>query len=425
MHEIRLCLFLFLLVPLLGSCFPPSSLAAGPSLESGPGLAAALLSKGDCEAARTAFLALASPRGPLVVAGVQEAFGQPCSVDKAKNLPRSFEAVALAERDKLVEAAALFEALAREGDRPAALMSLDFSLAGNKTAPNPAPPPGLAQAQEDYQAWRYDTAMPVIRRFADQGDPVACFLLGRDFLWGVSGKRDVTQATTWFERAAAQGHPRAKVMLAFLLGEERGLARDKERSSALLRQAMAQGDGDAYHEMGRLLVKESPDDLPPLAIFYFGQSAQQGFTWSMYGLAMFLEESGLPALLPKAAHWLVQTAEIGYPQACRHLAEMYETGRVVPQDFERAAYWYGQCTNNRYEALAKYRLALLYRDGRGVLQDLAEAFYWSHLAAMHGQAEAQELDKELEARLSPETLAAARRRAEKWTPSPPGPWAWR
>ncbi len=67
-------------------------------------------------------------------------------------------------------------------------------------------------------------------------------------------------------------------------------------------------------------------------------------------------------------------------------------------------------------------LGLIYQDGRGVPQDYVEAHLWFNLAAAQSSGEDRERNvnnrDDLAARMTPEQIADAQRRAREWTPTP-------
>ena len=74
-----------------------------------------------------------------------------------------------------------------------------------------------------------------------------------------------------------------------------------------------------------------------------------------------------------------------------YLGRMYAdgglVGRRVPQDDERAAWWFRQAAEQGY-AEAQHSLGDMYATARGVPQDDAEAVNWYRKAAEQGLAEA-------------------------------------
>ena len=82
-------------------------------------------------------------------------------------------------------------------------------------------------------------------------------------------------------------------------------------------------------------------------------------------------------------------AEKGNGEAAFNLAVMYEEGRGVTQDLEKAVVWYERAMAKSYIE-AYYRQGLLYEEGRGVTQDLEKAVQLYDKASVHGLKTAQE-----------------------------------
>ena len=89
-----------------------------------------------------------------------------------------------------------------------------------------------------------------------------------------------------------------------------------------------------------------------------------------------------------AAREFKALAEAGDAGAQASLGYLYYAGEGVPQDYERAVFWYGKAAvqGNRD---AQYNLAVAYAFGEGVAQDLAEAALWYRRAAQQGHTLAQ------------------------------------
>lgn len=95
------------------------------------------------------------------------------------------------------------------------------------------------------------------------------------------------------------------------------------------------------------------------------------------------------ASLPTAMQKLENQALAGVPEAQHDLAAIYTAGRGgVPQNFEKAAFWFREAANSKV-ANASYNLGVLYHQGLGVEKDLDRALYWYREAAKLGHPEAQ------------------------------------
>ncbi len=93
--------------------------------------------------------------------------------------------------------------------------------------------------------------------------------------------------------------------------------------------------------------------------------------------------------LPDSFKNLETQAISGNAEAQHDLAVVYTAGRPdVPQNFERAAYWFTKASNQGI-ANARYNLGVLYHQGLGVEQNLGKAIDWYKQAAQLGHSEAQ------------------------------------
>lgn len=119
-----------------------------------------------------------------------------------------------------------------------------------------------------------------------------------------------------------------------------------------------------------------------------------------------------------AADIYKRLADKGDPRAQNELGFLYSVGQGVPQDFKIAAAWYQQAADQGY-APALLHLAGLYESGRGVAKNLIEAHKYFDLTRRlarkpsHRQIASSRLAA-LAARLTPDQLTAARRRACQW-----------
>jgi hypothetical protein len=116
-----------------------------------------------------------------------------------------------------------------------------------------------------------------------------------------------------------------------------------------------------------------------------------------------------PALLAKA--------QAGNPDAEFDVAYDYATGKGLPRDLTKAAFWFRKAAELG-DAGAQYKLALLYNTGNGVPQDYAEGYFWADLAASGMQGTMQEYAAQLRdktvSELTKTVLLQTQERARAW-----------
>jgi TPR repeat protein len=86
----------------------------------------------------------------------------------------------------------------------------------------------------------------------------------------------------------------------------------------------------------------------------------------------------------------IETASFaGNPEAQHDLAALYTAGQDgVPQDFERAVFWFGE-SGHENVANARYNLGVLYQQGLGTLKNMERAIAMYQSAALLGHPEAR------------------------------------
>ena len=154
-------------------------------------------------------------------------------------------------------------------------------------------------------------------------------------------------------------------------------------------------------------------------------AAERGSPHAQYGVGFLylFGRMGAPKDYMTAARWLQRAAEQDHLVAQFFLGLLYDTGQGVPQDHAIAAQWYQRAADQGY-AEAQLNLGALYNAGRGIPQDYVTAHMWLNLAAAQrtspltdAAATARRRRDLLAARMTPEQIAEAQRRAREWTPT--------
>lgn len=91
----------------------------------------------------------------------------------------------------------------------------------------------LEGAINDWKHANYGTCFPIIRRYAESGDPEAQFILASALsteFWGL--KEDIPDAVSWLRMACSNGHPHAALHLALILDPTNTLYSEKLQQNA-------------------------------------------------------------------------------------------------------------------------------------------------------------------------------------------------
>lgn len=148
-------------------------------------------------------------------------------------------------------------------------------------------------------------------------------------------------------------------------------------------------------------------DQPAAAAAFFRQAAEMGNILAQHHLAQIWEEGqGVSQDFGEAVRWYAKAAERGYPQALTRLGDFYAAGHGVARDDAQAAAYYRQAAE-RGNADAQRALGLAYARGRGVEEDYQTAYAWLSCAAAQRAEAAQGYKSSVALLLSGEELAAA------------------
>ena len=129
--------------------------------------------------------------------------------------------------------------------------------------------------------------------------------------------------------------------------------------------------------------------ITPEIFSLWKNSAEQGFAVAQNSLGVdYTTGQGVPQDYEKAVFWYTKAAEQGIAAAQNNLGICYAKGQGVPQDYEKAVYWYTKAAEQGY-AVAQNNLGVCYAKGQGVPQDYEKAVFWYTKAAEQGIAAAQ------------------------------------
>lgn len=223
-------------------------------------------------------------------------------------------------------------------------------------------------------------APSIIAAAQTHDDPVAQYLLGYMFEFGVGLPRDLVAARTWLEKSAAQGHPAGQLELGYFLRAH--APQEAARARELYELAAAQDYAKAKSHLGDLLIVEARGERDPAKVAalkerargLFQQAADKGHPFAMFALGAHIGDTAtamtmLNALAAKGNregdHWLCEL-------------EYYRT-TLASAEAER------HCTRGASGGFAgsQFLQARRYADGLGVPRSPREADYWARLALSH------------------------------------------
>jgi len=294
------------------------------------------------------------------------------------------------------------------------------------------------------------------RMAAECGVALAQLRLGRLYLTGGGVPEDYAEAKQWIEKAAEQGLPAAQNTLGVMYAKGIGVLADPARAAAWYLKAAEQGDVAAQVNLGRaLFLGRGVTRDRAEAVRWYLNAADAGNGLAQLAVAGALRETDSGLLDYVNAHkWLniavASAARRPAPDAigvyedagawpvravARGVRETVEHVLTVAQLAEaqlRAREWMAARPSDDSpdtlrqsaeagDADAQFELGMRYARGDDVLQDFVEALQWMSVAASRGSRRDEasteimrRARKALAARMTPEAIAEAQRRAREW-----------
>jgi TPR repeat protein len=207
------------------------------------------------------------------------------------------------------------------------------------------------------------------------------------------------------------------VALSVTVGAEAG--DEVERALATARVRAAAGDAVAQFSLASLLYYGSSDTTQ--AVQWFRKAAAQRYAPAEFQMGQLYDFGfGVTKDDRRALDWYVKAAQHGSPAASRAVGDFYRRGRGVATDLAEAVRWYRRAADGD-DLRAQYQLAQMYFDGTGVARDYVSAYVWFDIAAgqtplVDNQKAILELRNIAAARMAPDALGEAERRAHAWQP---------
>lgn len=238
-------------------------------------------------------------------------------------------------------------------------------------------------------ACRLSTVGPVMRDM--KMGTVALILIGR----GVAGQ-DVDLANQ-----------------AYIRGDY-GAALHEFRALAVEGDAVAQHFVGTMHAYGQGVPRDHGE-----ALKWFRMAAENGLAEAQTTLGLHYERGqGVPQDQAEAARWYLLAAGQGETYAQASLGFMYGRGQGVPLNPREEVRWFRKAAEQGL-GTPQFMLGIAFTNYRGVPVDPVMAHAWFDIAATGGDAHAGGFRDELEAGMSPEQVAEAKRIASSWVPGSP------
>jgi uncharacterized protein len=202
-------------------------------------------------------------------------------------------------------------------------------------------PPQLRNAINQYINGNVKDSFPVFKKLAAKGNPDAHYYLGLIYTDRQSKYFDAQTGLSHISKAASIGHAQAMFQMGMMYDNGIGVQPDALVANDWYRKAKrAESPGKSntvyYKEKGDKMVEVPYSEI--------------------------LKD-------------LISQAESGNAEIQFQLARIYDDGKLVPRDFDKALHWYKKAAMNNYEE-AQFTLGYFYCRGIGVTKDKKIANEW-------------------------------------------------
>jgi len=195
--------------------------------------------------------------------------------------------------------------------------------------------------------------------------------------------KDAQQAAEWFTKLAQQDQPSAQFQLALLHLQGAGVERNAVQALYWMEQAKENGDENAftYAEICKTIAElQTAADGGE-----FQAAADLAKEYLSLGLAMDADNDFFGLCLEYAS----KAVEADISEAFWVLAQLYENGLGVDEDFEQALLHYRRGSDLGHAA-CRHSLGCLYLQGDYLISDMAQGFALCMEAAEQGYAPAMQ-----------------------------------
>ena len=194
----------------------------------------------------------------------------------------------------------------------------------------------------DANVRRYDPRiLEFHRRMAADGLPRAMLVMGNLYADGLGVQQDHEEAVRWYRKAAEQGEAVGQYNLGRMYHSGRGVERDETEAFKWTLKAALKGMSQAEFSMGYAYthgegVKQNYGE----ALVWYKRAAKQGNTDAMNNISLaYAGGRGMEPDQGEVFRWAKRAAERGHTDAQAKMFVYYLTGIGIEPDFGKALAW--------------------------------------------------------------------------------------
>jgi hypothetical protein len=192
-------------------------------------------------------------------------------------------------------------------------------------------------------------------------------------------------------------------------------------NAANLRNAAEKGDAEAQYHLGCCYADGGgvPKDETQ-AVVWLRKAADQGSGMAQFKLGhSYADGVGVAKDEVEGVKWYRKAAEQGIARAQYSLARCLDQGQGGPKQTSEALKWY-RLAAAQGDPGGQYFVGVHYLVGEMAPKDYVRAYMWLNLAAAEGDLMFKLARDSVEAKMTPDQIAAAQRLSREWKPGAGG-----
>jgi uncharacterized protein len=190
-------------------------------------------------------------------------------------------------------------------------------------------------------------------------------------------KGNLTVCLPVFEKLASEGDPDAHYYLGLIFSDRQSKYFDAQKAISHISSAIELGHSQAMFHMGMMYDNGIGVKRNALVANDWYRKARKAEAPVKRALSFYKEKgNGIVEIqYSDVLNDLISQAKNGNAEIQFQLARIYDDGKLVPRDFDKAIYWYQKAALNKYEE-AQFTLGYFYCRGIGVKKNKEIANEW-------------------------------------------------
>lgn len=198
---------------------------------------------------------------------------------------------------------------------------------------------------------QYKQAEFYLERAANQQYGLAAYTLAK--ILDERDPRHPARAFEWFMVAAKQGHTEAAYYVGLYYQNGKGIEQDISEAITWYEKAAIKNDRDALYHLAMILIRLEDKDWASIHTL-LTKAAEQDHPNAAYNLAvMYQKGDGVQMNNEQAIYWYEKAAHAGLPNAQYNLGMIYFEGKLVKKDEQKAKELWQLAANKGFDPAIK------------------------------------------------------------------------